>query len=576
MEEDIIGIDFGTSNSKMAFIELDTPTIIRNKENSINTPSVVYFRDEKDIVVGEQAKRDLIPYPQRTISSIKRKMGSNFRFKVGEQSYPPEFIGALIIRKLVHDAEETTGHQFNQAVLSVPANYSDGQRQSIKDAAEIAGLTVIQMINEPTAAALAYGINEMEDKRLLIYDFGGGTFDVTLLTVSQGFFDVEACSGVNQLGGDDIDKRIIDIIIQKIRKTYKIDPEKDLSLVSRIREIAENVKIQLSDEIIAEIKVPFIGTDSKGLPINFEMEFRREQLEELIRDLIYKTREPIQEVLNAAHFSPEDLDEIILVGGTTKIPAVQQFVEQFFDKRPNLLIDPYEAVALGAAITGASRKPIEEQNKVKPVEISDVLPHSLGISAFPVGVSKILQKNIKIPIKQTKLYTNLIAYTPQLRVDVFQGEDDIPRESNLLGKFWIDVEPKPMGENQIDVKFEITQEFGILQVTAKDRDSKNQRTVRLEAKGRLSKRQKNLWRNKLLGTKFTTVYILNKSDNSEISISANPNSTIANLMQQLYNLQFINRNSKFQLFHKNNLLQEDMQIKNLGITDKLEIWVRNT
>mgnify|MGYP000176751447 CR=1 FL=1 len=576
LEEDIIGIDFGTSNSKMAFMELDTPTIIRNKEDMINTPSVIYFKEEGDIIVGEQAKKNLISYPQRTIYSIKRKMGSTFRFKLNGMSYPPEYLGALIIRKLIQDAKETTGHQFNRAVVSVPANYTDGQRQSIKDAAEIAGLTVIQMINEPTAAALAYGINEMEDKRLLVYDFGGGTFDVTVLTVSQGFFDVEACSGINQLGGNDIDKRISEVIMKKIRKIYKINPNKNLSTVSRIREIAENVKIQLSTDTKVEIKVPFIGTDSKGLPINFEMEFSREKLEELIRDLIYKTKKPLQEVLDAAHLSPEDLDEIILVGGTTKIPAVQDFVEQFFKKRPNKAIDPYEAVALGAAIAGASGKPIKSRNKIKSIEISDVLPHSLGIFAIPEGVSKILPKNIKIPIKRTKLYSNLVDYTPLLMIEVFQGESSIPMESNRLGKFFIEVEPKPAGENQLDVTFEITKEFGILQVTARDRDSKNQRTVRLEAKGRLSKKEKNIWRQKLLGTRFTTVYFFNEKNNSEISISANPNATIANLLQELHKLQFLQRNKKFQLFHNNTPLQKNIQLKNLGTTDTLEIHVRET
>ncbi|MBD3230807.1 MAG: Hsp70 family protein, partial [Candidatus Lokiarchaeota archaeon] len=377
--KEIIGIDFGTTNSKMAFLELNEPKIIKNKEGYVNTPSVVYFKNEKEIIIGEQAKKNVIPFPDRTITSIKRQMGTKFKFKVDGKKYPPEFIGGLIFQKLITDAKSKTLHDFNDAIITVPANYTDGQRQAIKDAADISGLNIIRIINEPTAAALAYGIKETSDKCFLIYDFGGGTLDITLLTVSGGFFNVEASTGINKLGGDNIDNRLSNFIIKKIKRTRKIDATKDLSLLSRIKEISEETKIRLSKEDSVLIDIPFIGTDSKKRPINFEYELDREQFNEMIEGIIKKTKQPIKNVFETSGFEFEDIDDVILVGGTTKIPAVQTFIEDFLNKKPIADVDPFKIVALGAAIASSMHKDIKIKSKLKDIEISDVLPHSYGI-----------------------------------------------------------------------------------------------------------------------------------------------------------------------------------------------------
>ncbi len=562
----ILGIDFGTTNSKMAYMIMDEPTVIRNSEGKIITPSVVYFDRNEKAIVGEQAKQHIILHPNRTVYSIKRHMGTEYRKRIGKASYPPEYIGAHILRKLAKDAESETSRKFKNIVVSVPANYSDGQRQAIKDASEIAGLKVLRMINEPTAAALAYGYKEDEDRKILIYDFGGGTFDVSILTVGKGFFDVDATSGEHRLGGDDIDKRIIDFVCKKIKKERKIDVKKDLALYQGLKEMAEEAKIKLSTTEKTTVNLPFIGKDTKHPP--FEMEITRKKFEELIVDLIENTAQPITQALDDAGLDKSEVDDVILVGGTTKIPLVKDFVKKFFDKEPSSGIDPYEAVALGTAI--ASTRESKEKSKI---DVSDVVSMSLGVLTSDGTISKILNRNTKVPITRKKPYTNPESFMSEVMVGVYQGEGLYPWECEHLGEFWVSVEPKPIFANNIDIGFDIGEDFGILNVTAMDRDSGSKRSVKLKASGRLSKREKNRWMKKMLSFEGVELHILNKLTRDRVSLNVNPDTRISDLRSELKELGVLCEEEGTSLFLKNKELGEKLLVAdiNYDVNDAIEI-----
>jgi molecular chaperone DnaK len=527
LDRDILGIDFGTTNSKMAYMLLDEPVIIENSEGKKMTPSVIYFKKENVTVVGEIAKRNIIVHPDSTVSSIKKEMGTDFKKKVGRYKFPPEYIAAEIFKKLVDDAEKRQGKRFRDAVISVPANYSDGQRQSIKDAAEIAGLNVLRMINEPTAAALAYGIREDRDRRVLVYDFGGGTFDVTILSVLSGFFDVDASAGEHKLGGDDIDARIEEHVSKKLHEQLGVNVKKDLALRTTLREASEEAKIALSLAESTTISIPFVAANKPP----FSMVLTRAELNTMISDLIERTKEPIERALNDASLEKTDIDDILLVGGTTLIPAVREFVTQYFKKEP-LEGDPYEAVALGAAIAGTEFVKVKS-GIAKNIEISDVISSSLGVETADGTISRILERNTKIPIARTRDYTNLWGFIDKIMVPVYQGEGEFPEENEFLGKFWISIEPMPAFKNSIKVTFEVGKEFGILHVTAKDVDSGNQRTVKLEARSRLSKKEKNKWMKKLLGVESIQVDIINISTDDTLVLYLNPWETVSDLKKEL-------------------------------------------
>lgn len=552
----ILGIDFGTTNSKMAYMIMDEPQVIKNSEGKVMTPSVVYFDTEHEVLVGEHAKQHIILHPDRTVYSIKRHMGTEYTKKIGKDMYPPEFIAAYIFNKLVKDAESETGWKFKNVVISVPANYSDGQRQSIKDAAEIAGLHVLRMINEPTAAALAYGYGEDEERKILIYDFGGGTFDVSILTVGNGFFDVDATSGMHQLGGDDIDGQIIEFISKKIKKERKIDVKKDLALFQSLREAAEEAKIKLSTMEKTTITLPFVGKATKGIP--FEIEITRTKLEKLILSLIEKTTQTMEQALDDAGLDKSEIDDVILVGGTTKIPLVKEHIQNFFNKEPISRIDPYEAVARGAAI--ASTREGKEKSKI---DVSDVISMSLGVVTSDGTISKILDRNTKIPIARTKPFTNPFGFMPEVEVVAYQGEGKYPWECEHLGEFWISIEPKPMHTNNIDVCFEVGEEFGTIQVTAKDRDSGSKRSVKLRASGRLSKKEKNKWMTKMRSSMDIELYILNKLTRDGVSLSVNPSMKISELKDELRQLGILSKEKEIMLFHKNKELTDTLSIKDI-------------
>jgi molecular chaperone DnaK len=576
MQEEVIGIDFGTTNSGVAFLELDEPTIIANGEGERVTPSVVYFKEDGTVEVGSIAKRNIIASPERTVKSIKRYMGTDHRVEIGKESYPPEYIGAHIIKKLVHDAEKQIGTSFSDAVITVPAYFMDPQRQAVKDAGEIAGLNVRGILNEPTAAALAFGLRADEERRVLVYDFGGGTFDVSVLTIGGGFFDVDATSGDNHLGGDDIDARIVDFALDKIEEKHKIDlkkkKDKYRAVLQSLREEVERVKIELSSKESATINLPYAGT-KRGAPIAFSYKLSRQEFNELIADFIVRTKKPMEQALGDASLSPEDIDDILLVGGTTYIPAVQEFVREFLGKEPVRDVNPIEVVALGAAVAAMKEDIKEKTGKIRrPVEISDVISRSLGVLTYDGTVAKIITRNTKIPINMTKGFTNPWDYMDEVEIGVYQGESTLPEEKGFLGEFFISIEPKPMDESKIDVTFEVGEEFGILTVTAKDHDSGNERTVKMEARGRLSKEEKNRWMDKMLKMHSTKVSVVNVETEDVLSYYLNPNVHIRDVKRELRRKGILAKGMS--IFYKDNKLPDKQQIKEIGIKDGSELEIR--
>jgi len=568
MDKNILGIDFGTTNSKMAYILLDEPVMIENSEGKKITPSIVYFKNEDEVAVGEIAKRNLIVNPENTISSIKREMGTDYKKKIGRYKFPPEYIGAQIFKKLAEDAERQVGKRFTEAVVSVPANYSDGQRQAIKDAAELAGLNILRLINEPTAAALAYGIREDRDRRVLVYDFGGGTFDVTILSVSSGFFDVDSSAGEHRLGGDDIDARIEEHVSKKLYGQMGIDVKKDLALHATLREASEEAKIALSTSESTTINIPFVAANKPP----FSMVLTRIELNEMISDLIERTKKPIEQALKDASLDKSEMDDILLVGGTTLIPAVREFVMQYFGKEP-MQGDPYEAVALGAAVASMEYGK-EKSNKTKDIEISDVISSSLGIYVADGTISKILDRNTKIPIARTRNFTNAGDFTDEVIINVYQGESERPEECEHLGDFWISVEPLPRGEDKVDVTFEVGKEFGILHVTAVENISGSQRTVKMEARSRLSKKEKSKWMKKMLDMESIEVDVENITTRDTLTLYLNPTQTVWDIKKELKEIGIMS-DDEF-IFYDDIELQDDEKISKTNITNGSTLEIRQT
>jgi molecular chaperone DnaK len=568
MDKNILGIDFGTTNSKMAYILLDEPVMIENSEGKKITPSIVYFKNEDEVAVGEMAKRNLIVNPENTISSIKREMGTDFKKKIGRHKFPPEYIGAHIFKKLADDAEKQVGKKFTEAVVSVPANYSDGQRQAIKDAAEIAGINILRLINEPTAAALAYGIREDRDRRVLVYDFGGGTFDVSILSVSSGFFDVDSSAGEHKLGGDDIDARIEEHVSKRLFEQMGIDVKKDLSLHATLREASEEAKINLSTLESTTINIPFVAANKPP----FSMVLTRIELNRMISDLIERTIKPIEQALGDASLDKNEIDDILLVGGTTLIPAVREFVTQYFGKEP-LKGDPYEAVALGAAVASMEYGK-EKTNKTKNIEISDVISSSLGVLVSDGTITKILERNTKIPIARTRNFTNVSDFTDEVLIEVFQGEGETQEECEHLGNFWISVEPLPAHSDRVEVTFEVGKEFGILHVTAIEKISGSQRNVKMEARSRLSKKEKSKWMKKMLDMESIEVNVENIENRDTLTLYLNPTQTIWDIKKELKEIGLMRDNDS--IFFDNIELQDEEKISKTQITHGSTLEVRPT
>jgi len=463
-KEFVVGIDLGTTNSVIAWVKPDKSVeVIPNSEGARTTPSIVSFTKTGEIIVGEPAKRQAILNAERTIRSIKRKMGSNYKVKIDDKEYTPQEISAFILKKLKKDAEEYLGGIIKRAVITVPAYFEDSQRQATKDAGRIAGLEVMRIINEPTAAALAYGLDKKEEEKVLVYDLGGGTFDVSLLEVGGGVVQVIATSGNNHLGGDDFDQRIIDWLVEEFKKQHGIDLREDKQALQRLKDAAERAKIELSNKLETEISLPFITADASG-PKHLEAKLTRSRFEAMIRDLVESTRKPIETVLNDAKFSPQDIDEIILVGGSTRIPLVQNFLKEIFGKEPNKSVNPDEAVAIGAAIQAS----ILAGEMGKNVVLVDVTPLSLGVEVKGGLFEKIIERNSTIPTRKSKIFTTAEDGQTEVEVRVYQGEREIARYNKFLGSFRLTgIPPAPRGIPQIEVTFDIDSD-GIVHVSAKD------------------------------------------------------------------------------------------------------------
>ncbi|ODS41789.1 MAG: hypothetical protein A7315_00130 [Candidatus Altiarchaeales archaeon WOR_SM1_79] len=575
----ILGIDLGTTNSCMAFIEFGEAEVIENAEGERTTNSVVYFKEDGKVVVGKTAKQNIVAYANRTVKSIKRFMGTDHEVEIDKEKYPPEYISAHILKKMASDAEEFTGRKFNDAVISVPAYFTDAQRQATKDAGEIAGFNVKRIINEPTAAAIAYGFTDDDEKTILVYDFGGGTFDVSILTIGGGFFDVDATSGDNHLGGDDIDELIEDYVIEDIKKKHKINIKKNLTLYQTLKEKSEKAKIDLSSRESVTINMPHIGK-SAGVPISYSMELTREKFNEMLMPLVKRTKKPMKDALEDASLDIDDIDDIILVGGTTRIPLVRTYVRDFFQKEPNTGVNPDEVVALGAALSSMAGREVAEKKESghikRPVEISDVISRSLGTLTFDGYIVKMIEKNTKIPIKVTKPFTNPLPFMEEVNVNAYQGESMFPDgdDADLLGEFLIDIEPKPAHENKIEATFEIGEEFGILHVTAKDIDSGNERTVKMFARGRLSKKEKDKWTERMSEFHNIEINFETPETKRELTLNLNPNSTIRDIKKKLMETDMLSSGAG--LFHNDAELADDMTISGakIGDDDIVEIKIK--
>lgn len=476
----IIGIDLGTTNSCVAVMEGGSVTIIPNAEGARTTPSVVNIKENGEIIVGEIAKRQAITNPTSTVSSIKTHMGSDYKVEIFGKKYTPQEISAMTLKKLKKDAEAYLGEEVKEAVITVPAYFTDAQRQATKDAGTIAGLDVKRIINEPTAAALAYGLEKQKEEKVLVFDLGGGTFDVSILEIADGVIEVVATAGNNHLGGDNFDDEIIKWLTSEFKKETGIDLSNDKMAYQRLKDAAEKAKKELSSMMETSISLPFITMDATG-PKHLEMKLTRAKFNDLTKHLVEATQGPTKTALQDAKLNPSDIDEILLVGGSTRIPAVQEWVESFFGKKPNKGINPDEVVAAGAAIQGGVL-----MGDVKDVLLLDVTPLSLGIETLGGVFTKMIEKNTTIPVKKSQVYSTAVDNQPAVTINVLQGERAKASDNHKLGEFNLEGIPAaPRGVPQIEVTFDIDAN-GIVHVSAKDLGTGKENTVTISGSTNLS------------------------------------------------------------------------------------------
>ena len=479
----VIGIDLGTTNSCVAVMEGGEPVVITNSEGSRTTPSVVAFSKTGERLIGQVAKRQAITNPERTVISIKRDMGTDRKVKIDDKSYTPQEISAMILQKIKADAESYLGEKVTQAVITVPAYFSDSQRQATKDAGKIAGLEVLRIINEPTAAALAYGLDKKTNQKILVFNLGGGTFDVSILEIGDGVFEVLATHGNNRLGGDDFDQRIMDYLIETFKNENGIDLRNDKMAMQRLKEAAEKAKIELSSVTTSNINLPFITADATG-PKHLDITITRAKFDELTADLVEKTMEPTRRAMQDADLTPNDIDKILLVGGSTRIPAVQEAVKKYFNKEPFKGINPDECVAIGAAIQAGVLT-----GEVKDLLLLDVTPLSLGIETLGGVFTKLIERNTTIPTKKSQIFSTAADGQTAVTVRVFQGERQMAADNKLLGEFNLDgIPPAPRGVPQIEVTFDIDAN-GIVHVSAKDLGTGKEQKVTITASTNLTEEE---------------------------------------------------------------------------------------
>ena len=478
----VIGIDLGTTNSCVAVIEGGEPVVIPNAEGARTTPSVVAFGKTGERLVGQVAKRQAITNPDRTVSSIKRQMGSDYKVKIDDKKYTPQEISAMILQKLKTDAESYLGEKVTEAVITVPAYFTDSQRQATKDAGKIAGLEVKRIINEPTAAALAYGIDKENDQKVMVYDLGGGTFDVSIIEMGDGVQEVLATAGNNRLGGDDFDQRVIDWIADEFKKSEGVDLRGDKMAMQRLKEAAEKAKIELSNVTTSTINLPFIGLKSDGTPLNLEMTLTRAKFNELTADLVEATMGPVRQAISDSGLKTSDLHKILMVGGSSRIPAVQEAVKKYTGVEPFKGINPDECVAIGAAIQGGVLA-----GDVKGLLLLDVTPLSLGIETMGGINTKIIDRNTTIPVKKSQIFSTAVDNQPSVEVHVLQGERDFAKDNKTLGVFHLDgIMPARRGVPQIEVTFDIDAN-GIVHVSAKDLGTGKEQSISITSSSNMSK-----------------------------------------------------------------------------------------